>query len=127
MVGCQHTSSDHELMGAQTKSWVYRDKTFMELRDVIGTLMGAVVEVYFGMRHYYLRDKKFDMFQAEIQQIRIVKPGSSIVTSGFECCNAREGLLDVIKVGLTNGGDKEDVRARDNWRMMGIQYKQKGT
>ncbi|KAJ8594899.1 hypothetical protein M405DRAFT_808250 [Rhizopogon salebrosus TDB-379] len=59
------------------------------------------------MRHYYLRDKKFDTFQAEIQQIRIVKPGSSIATSGFERRNAREGSLDVIKVGLTNGGDKK--------------------
>ncbi|KAJ8584636.1 hypothetical protein M405DRAFT_826453, partial [Rhizopogon salebrosus TDB-379] len=60
------------------------------------------------MRHYYLRDKKCDTFQAEIQQIRIVKPGSSIATSGFK---RRDGPLDVIcNVGLTNGGDK-DVRA----------------
>jgi hypothetical protein len=87
----------------------------MEPRDVIGTLTGAVVEVYFGVRHYYLRDKKFDTFQAEIQ-IRIVKPGSSIATSGFERRNAREGPLDVIKVGLTNGGDTEDVRSKKRQR-----------
>jgi hypothetical protein len=90
---------------------VYRDKTFVEPRDVIGALTGAVVEVYFGMRHYYLRDKKCDTFQAEIQQIRIVKPGSSIATSGFKRRDACEGPLDVMcNVGLTNGGDK-DVRA----------------
>ncbi|KAJ8597547.1 hypothetical protein M405DRAFT_876830 [Rhizopogon salebrosus TDB-379] len=87
---------------------VYRGKTFVEPRDVIGALTGAVVEVYFGMRHYYLRDKKCDTFQAEIQQIRIVKPGSSIATSGFKRRGACEGPLDVMcNVGLTNGGDKD--------------------
>jgi hypothetical protein len=95
---------------------VYRDKTFVEPRDVNGALTGAVVEVYFGMRHYYLRDKKFDTFQAEIQQIKIAKPGSSIATSGFKRRNAREGPLDVIKVGLTNGGDQEVVRAEKRQR-----------
>jgi hypothetical protein len=90
---------------------VYRGKTFVEPRDVIGALTGAVVEVYFGMRHYYLHDKKCDTFQAEIQQIRIVKPGSLIATSGFKRRDACEGPLDVMcNVGLTNGGDK-DVRA----------------
>jgi hypothetical protein len=87
---------------------VYQDKIFVEPRDVIGALTGAVVEVYFEMRHYYLRDKKFDTFQVEIQQIRIVKPGSSVATSGFKRRNAREGPLDDIKVGLTDGGDKKD-------------------
>ncbi|KAJ8590787.1 hypothetical protein M405DRAFT_880862 [Rhizopogon salebrosus TDB-379] len=47
---------------------------------------------------------------------RIVKPGSSIATSGFERRNAREGPLDVIKVAVTNGGDKEDVRAEKRQR-----------
>ncbi|KAJ8580664.1 hypothetical protein M405DRAFT_886016 [Rhizopogon salebrosus TDB-379] len=41
---------------------VYRDKTFVEQRDVIEALTGAVVEVYFGIRHYYLCNKKFDIF-----------------------------------------------------------------
>jgi hypothetical protein len=66
--------------------------------------------------HYYLRDKKFDTFQAEIQQIRIVKLGSSIMTSGFKRLNAREGPLDVIKVGLTDAGDKGDVRGEKRQR-----------
>jgi hypothetical protein len=56
------------------------------------------------------------MFQAEIQQIRIVQPGSSIATSGSKRRNAREGPLDVIKVAVTNGGDKEDVRAEKRQR-----------
>jgi hypothetical protein len=75
-----------------------------------------VVEVYFRLRHYYLRDKKFDTFQAEIQQIKIVKPGSSIVASGFQRHNPREGPLDITKVTVTNGGDKEDVRTEKRQR-----------
>ena len=60
---------------------VYRDKVFVEPGDINEALMGTVVEVFFTMRHHYLGDKKFDTFQGEIQQIEIVKPGSSIVTS----------------------------------------------
>jgi hypothetical protein len=41
---------------------VYQDKTFVEQKDVIEALTGAVVEVYFGIRHYYLCNTKFDMF-----------------------------------------------------------------
>jgi hypothetical protein len=87
----------------------------VEPRDVVGALTGAVVEVYFGMRHYYLRNKKFDTFQAEMQQIRIVKPESSIAASGFKRRHARKGQLDVIKIGLIDGGG-EDVRAEKRQR-----------
>jgi hypothetical protein len=89
---------------------VYWDKTFIELRDVIEALMGAVIEVYFGIRHYYLCNKKFNMFYVEIQQIKIMKPGCSIMTSGFKRCNACKRLLDVSKIVITNGGCEEDMR-----------------
>jgi hypothetical protein len=60
------------------------------------------------IRHYYLRDKKFDTFQAgTIQQIKIVKPGASIAASGFKWRNAREGPSDVIVAGSTTEKDKE--------------------
>jgi hypothetical protein len=45
---------------------------------------GRSVEVSFVIRHYYLRDKKFITDQADIQQIKIVKPGNSIAMSGFK-------------------------------------------
>jgi hypothetical protein len=54
---------------------VYRDKVFVEPRDINEALMGTV---FFTMRHYYLRDKKFDTFRGKIQQIKIVKLGGSI-------------------------------------------------
>jgi hypothetical protein len=76
---------------------VYRHEIFVEPRDVNEALMGAVVEVFFAIRHCYLRDKKFDTFQADMQQIRIIRPGGSITTSGFKRRNAREGPLDVIR------------------------------
>jgi hypothetical protein len=115
-----HASSHRHLMHSKPALYaislacplrVYRDKTFVEPREVIEALTGAVVDVYFGISHYYLRDKKFDTFQAEMQQIRIVKPGGSSATSGFKRRNAREGPLDVMKVTSTNGKDKEEGRA----------------
>jgi len=57
-------------------------------------LAGAVVEVFFTMRHYYLHDKKFDTFQGEIQQIKIVKLGGSIATSGIKRPRDLAGVLE---------------------------------
>ena len=67
------------------------------------------------MRHYYLHNKKFDTFQGEIHQIKIVKLGGSIATSGIKRRNAREGPWDVIKISSTTGKDKEE--GRDEKRM----------
>jgi hypothetical protein len=63
---------------------VYRDNVFVEPRNVNEALTYAMVEVYFMIRHFYMCEKKFDTFQADIQQIKIVKPGASIATSGFK-------------------------------------------
>jgi hypothetical protein len=71
--------------------------------DVNEALKDAVVEVSFAIRHYYLRDKKFDIFQADIQQIKIVKLGASIAAFRFKRRNARKDLLDVIIAGTTTG------------------------
>ena len=67
------------------------------------------------MRHYYLRDKKLDTFQGEIQQIKIVRLGGSFATSRIKPRNAREGPCDVIKISSTTGKDKE--QGRDEKRM----------
>jgi hypothetical protein len=46
-----------------------------------------------------------------------MKPDSSIAASGFKRRNAREGPLDrALKAAVTNGGDKEDVRAEKRQR-----------
>jgi hypothetical protein len=63
---------------------VYRDTASVEPGDVNEALQGAIIEVFFAIRHYYLRDKKFDTFQAGIQQIKIIKPGASIAAFGFK-------------------------------------------
>jgi len=81
--------------------------------------MGAVVEVFFTMRHYYLRDKKFDTFQGEIQQIRVAKLGGSIATSGIKQRHAREGPWDVMKISFTTGKDKEEGRDEKRMRSNG--------
>jgi hypothetical protein len=54
-----------------------------------------------------LRDKKFDAFQVDIQQINIIKPGTSIAASGFKRRNAHDRPLDVMVATRTMGEDKE--------------------
>jgi hypothetical protein len=63
---------------------VYRDNVFVEPGNVNEPLTDAMVEAYFTIRHFYMREKKFDIFRADIQQIKIVKLGASIATSGFK-------------------------------------------
>ena len=96
---------------------VYSDKVFIKLGDINKALIGAVVEVFFTMRHYYLHNKKFDMFQGEISQIKIIKLGGSIVTSRFKWCSAHEGPWEVIKISSITGKDKEDGRAEKRMRL----------
>jgi hypothetical protein len=66
---------------------------------------------------YNLFIKKFNIFQADSQQIKIVKPGASIAASGFKRCNARKGSLDVMNSASTTGKDKEG-RAQQRAREM---------
>ncbi|KAJ8580754.1 hypothetical protein M405DRAFT_833766 [Rhizopogon salebrosus TDB-379] len=76
--------------------------------------------MFFSIRHYYLRDKKFDTFQADMQQIKIIKPGASIASSGFKRRNARDGPLDVVAIGgASKGEDKECGRAAKKVRSGG--------
>ncbi|KAJ8579718.1 hypothetical protein M405DRAFT_939048 [Rhizopogon salebrosus TDB-379] len=98
---------------------VYRDNVFVEPGNVNEALTDAMVEVYFTIRHFYMREKKFDTFQADIQQIKIVKPGASITTSGFKPRNARDGPLEIIKTAGTIGKDKEERRSNKRARTDG--------
>ena len=90
---------------------VYRNKVFVEPGDVSEALTGAVVEVFFTMRHYHLRDKKFDTFQGEIQQIKIVKPGGSIATSRSNDAMLARVRGMSLKISSTTGKDTEEGRA----------------
>jgi hypothetical protein len=95
---------------------VYRDNVFVEPGNMNEALTDAMVEVYFTIRHFYMREKRSDTFQADNQQIKIVKPGASIATSGFKRRNARDGPLEIVKTAGMTGKDKEermsDKRAR---------------
>jgi hypothetical protein len=98
---------------------VYRDNVFVEPGNVNEALTDAMVEVYFTIRHFYIREKKFDTFQADIQQIEIVKPDASIATSGFKRRNARDGPLEIVKTAGTTGNDKEVRRSEKRARTYG--------
>ncbi|OJA16084.1 hypothetical protein AZE42_11985, partial [Rhizopogon vesiculosus] len=54
------------------------------------------MQVFFAIRHYYLRDKIFDTFRADIQQINILKPGTSIAHSEFKRHNTCKGPFDIL-------------------------------
>jgi hypothetical protein len=99
---------------------VYRDNVFAEPGNVNEALTDAMVEVYFTIRHFYMCEEKFDTFQADIQQIKSVKPGASIATSGFKRRNARDGPLEIVKMARTTGMIKKSEGAIKEREQMGI-------
>jgi hypothetical protein len=82
---------------------VYRGNIFVERGNVNEALTDAMVEVPFTIGHFYMREKKFDTFQHDIQQIEIVEPGASIATSGFKRRSALDGPLEIVKMADTTG------------------------
>jgi len=102
---------------------LYRGESLVEPADVNEALMGAVVQVFFTIRHYYLREKKFDSFSADILQIKILKPRLSMTHSGFKRRNAREGPFDIV--GTASSSAKSDEPGRNEKRSK--QMESKGT
>ncbi|OAX31895.1 hypothetical protein K503DRAFT_860572 [Rhizopogon vinicolor AM-OR11-026] len=92
---------------------LYRGDSLVEPGHVDDALTGAVEQVFFVICHYYLRDKKFDTFCAGIQQIKILKPGSSITCSGFNRRNACEGPFDIVKPASSYAKNDEAGRAEE--------------
>jgi hypothetical protein len=114
--------AEFESMEFGNMAWplrVYRNNVFVEPGNVNEALTDAMVEVYFMIRHFYIREKKFDTFQADIRQIESVKPGASIATSGSKRCNARDGPLEIVKTACTTGNDEEERRSDKRTRTDG--------
>jgi len=65
--------------------------------------------------------KKFDTFGADIQQIKILKPGLSVTRSGFKRRNAREGPFDII--GTASSSAKDDEAGRNEKRSKQVESK----
>jgi hypothetical protein len=91
---------------------LYRGNSLVEPADVNDALTGAVVQVFFMIRHYYLRNKKFDTFGADIQQIKLLKPGTSIARSGYKRRNARDGPFEIMNTASSSAHAKGDGSER---------------
>ena len=102
---------------------LYRGNSLVEPADVNDALTGAVVEAFFIIRHYYLRDKKFDTFNADIQQIKILKPGSSIARSGFKRRKVREGPFDIVGVASSSAHAETGESGRAEKRSKQVESK----
>jgi hypothetical protein len=70
-----------------------------------------------------LRDKKFDTFGADIQQIKILKPGLSVTRSRFKRRNAREGPFDIIGTASSSAHAKGDESGRTEKRSKQVESK----
>ncbi|OAX33063.1 hypothetical protein K503DRAFT_776002 [Rhizopogon vinicolor AM-OR11-026] len=67
--------------------------------------------------------QKFDTFCADIQQIKILKPGTSNACSGFKRRNAREGPFDIVKAASSSAHVKGDELGRAEKRSKQVESK----
>ncbi|OAX31997.1 hypothetical protein K503DRAFT_860535 [Rhizopogon vinicolor AM-OR11-026] len=102
---------------------LYRGNFLVEPADVNEALTGAVVKVFFVVRHYYLCNKIFDMFRTDIQQIKILKSGTSIACSGFKRRDAREELFNIVKTASSSAHAKSDESGRAEKRAKQVESK----
>jgi hypothetical protein len=70
---------------------VYVDDRFIKPVDVYEVLKGALVEVQFELHHYRIQKKKFDSFNATVQQVLVLKPGVARPATAFKRHNVEEG------------------------------------
>ncbi|KAG2144810.1 hypothetical protein BD769DRAFT_1306517, partial [Suillus cothurnatus] len=63
---------------------LYHGNTFIEPKDANKELKQALVEIYFSLKHYYMKKDHFNSFQAVIQQINILKADESTTKSVYK-------------------------------------------
>ena len=69
-----------------------KDK-FVELADVEETITGALVEIHFEFRHYHIKSKEQDSFNATVQQILVLQPGTIRPSTPYKRKSVREGPI----------------------------------
>jgi len=99
---------------------LYRGESLVEPADVNEALTGAVVQVFFTIQHYYMREKKFDPFGADILQ----KNKSWVVHDSFWvqtniATRAKDHLtlleqLQVLQKVMNQDGTKKD---QSKWKV----------
>lgn len=72
---------------------VYRNANFVELADVEDTIHGALVEVHFILRHYFISSDAYDSFNGIVEQILVLQPGELLPQTVYKRKNVREGPI----------------------------------
>jgi hypothetical protein len=77
---------------------VYIDDQFVQLINVQDMLKGALVEVYFELRHFGFAKKKEDSFNATVEQVLILQPGTVHPATAFNRKNVKDSPVHINPV-----------------------------
>lgn len=72
---------------------VYVNDRFVEPLDVNNTIRGALVEVHFELRHYFIAAESYDSFNVTIEQILVLQPGAAPPDTPYKRKNVRDGPI----------------------------------
>ena len=72
---------------------VYVGDRFVEPVDVNDTIRGALVEVHFELRHFFIAPDSYDSFNATIEQILVLQPGEAPPDTPYKRKNVRDGPI----------------------------------
>ena len=72
---------------------VYVEEHLVHPNDVQEMLRGALVEVHFELRHFYIQKDNRDSFNATVQQVVVLQPGVARPTTAYKGRNLLEGPI----------------------------------
>lgn len=81
--------------------------TFVESRDVVDVLAGALVKIQFELQHYHIGKKNHDSFNATMVQIIVLQPGAPPPTSALKRKNVWEGPVRSNPILLERTGSND--------------------
>ena len=72
---------------------VYVGDRFVEPIEVNDTIRGALVEVHYELRHFFIATDSYDSFNATIEQILVLQPGEAPPDTPYKRKNVRDGPI----------------------------------
>ena len=72
---------------------VYVEGRFVQPNDVQEMLRGALVEVHFELRHFYIQKDNRDSFNATVQQVLVLQPSVARPATAYKERNLLEGPI----------------------------------
>ena len=74
---------------------IFHNRKAVPMRNVKSIIEGAIVEIQFELRHFPIKNKTFNSFNASLLQVQILEPGQERPPTLFKRKNMDEGPIQL--------------------------------